>query len=365
MEKARTASRIEALKGLLLEKGLDAALISLYENRRYYSGFTGSNGYLIVTPGIGEPVLITDRRYTQQAKEQTRDVRVLEHGADRFELIAREIAARGIQSMLIEGQMPVSEYLELQRRLPLVRLEPAGEALTDLRMIKDGAEIENIKTAVRLSQRALREVADRCRVGMTEKDLADELNYRVSRLGAEAMSFGTIVAAGERGALAHGAPTARPILPGDMVVVDFGAMWDGYCADLTRTLLFGDVPGEQLAIFDLVERAFDAAFEAVKPGAVAGDVEEAHRRVFQDAGMEDYALKGLGHGIGLEIHEHPRVVMDAKQVLKPGMVFTIEPGLYLPGCCGVRTEDDVLVTENGAVNLVDPAALPHRIRIAE
>jgi Xaa-Pro aminopeptidase/Xaa-Pro dipeptidase len=365
MEKARTANRIEALKGLLKEKGLDAALISLYENRRYYSLFTGSNGYWIISPGLGEPVLITDRRYTQQAKEQTRDVRVLEHGADRFEPIAREIAARGIQSMLIEGQMPVSEYLELQRRLPHIRLEPAGEALTDLRMIKDGSEIERIKTAVRLSERALREVADRCRMGMTEKDLADELNYRVSRLGAEAMSFGTIVAAGERGALAHGTPTSRPILAGDMVVVDFGAMWDGYCADLTRTLLFGDVPEEQLGIFDLVEHAFAAAFEAVKPGVIAGDVEEAHRRVFRDAGMEDYALKGLGHGIGLEIHEHPRVVIAAKQVMKPGMVFTIEPGLYLPGRCGVRTEDDVLVTQDGAVNLVDSATLPHRIQIAE
>jgi Xaa-Pro aminopeptidase/Xaa-Pro dipeptidase len=197
---------------------------------------------------------------------------------------------------------------------------------------------------------------------MTEKDIADELNYRVSRQGADSMGFGTIVAAGERGALAHGAPTARQVAAGEMVVIDFGAQWNGYCADLTRTLLFGEVPPERLRIFDLVEQAFEAAMASVRPGVSAAEVDEAHRTVFRDAGMEAYALKGLGHGIGLEIHEHPRVVVAGTHTLRPGMVFTVEPGLYLPGRCGVRTEDDVLVSETGVLNL---CTLPHRICIPQ
>jgi len=358
MDKNITALRLAALRELIGSHDTDAALISLYENRRYYTGFTGSNGYVIITRE--SVTLITDRRYTQQAEQQTWDVRIVEHGADRFALIAGEIAALRINSLLLESAMPVTEYFELKRRLPDVRMELAEETLLDIRMVKDETEIADIQKAIRLSEQALSEVAACCKSGMTEKDIADELNYRVSRSGADAMSFGTIVAAGERGALAHGTPTKRPIRSGEMVVVDFGAMWNGYCADLTRTLLFGDVPQERLDTFEVVERAFQTAFATVHPGVIAAEVDEAHRQVFRDAGMEEYALKGLGHGIGLEIHEHPRVVIAGRHELKPGMVFTIEPGLYLPGRYGVRTEDDVLVTQDGAINL---CSLPHRILI--
>ena len=352
-------TRLQALRALLKARELDAALLSLYENRRYFSGFTGSNGYLLITQEA--QVLVTDRRYTQQAREQTYGVHIVEHAADRFALIAQEAARLGIGSLLVESQMPAGEYFAMQENLRGISMVLAEDAFVAMRMVKCDAEVQAIRTAVQLSQAALAEVAAQCKAGMTEKDLADELNYRVSRKGAQAMSFGTIVAAGERGALAHGTPPTRVIAPGEMVVVDLGAQWDGYCADLTRTLLFGDVPQERLAVFDLVERAFAAAVAAVKPGVTGGDVEQAHRAVFQTAGMEAYALKGLGHGIGLEIHEHPRIVIGNQQVLQPGMVFTIEPGLYLPGRFGVRTEDDVLVTAQGVENL---CSLPHRIAIA-
>ena len=360
MNEANQSARLRALRTLLAAQGVDAALLSLYENRRYFSGFTGSNGYLIVTENT--LTLITDRRYTQQAEEQTRGVRIIEHGADRFALIAREIQSLGLSSLMIESAMPVSEYFALCDLLPGLRIRQAGEKLLDIRMVKDDEEIDAIRTAVRMSERAFSDVAALCRIGMTEKELADELHDRVSRQGAEAMSFGTIVATGERGALAHGSPTQRRIAAGEMVVIDFGAMWNGYCADLTRTLLFGNVPAECLQTFALVEQAFQAALAAVRPGVSAAEVEEAHRRVFREANMEEYALKGLGHGIGLEIHEHPRVVIAGTHTLQPGMVFTIEPGLYLPGRYGVRTEDDVLVTATGATNL---CSLPHRICITQ
>ena len=354
-----TEARLKALRALLKTKELDAALLSLYENRRYFSGFTGSNGYLLITQDA--QVLVTDRRYTQQAREQTAGVRIVEHAADRYALIAQEVRLLGAGSLLVESQMPASEYFALQECLPGIPMQLAEDAFVDMRMVKSDTEVQAIRTAVQLSQQALAMVAAQCRPGMTEKDLADELNYRVSRMGAQAMSFGTIVAAGERGALAHGTPTTRAIAAGEMVVVDFGAQWDGYCADMTRTMLFGDVPQEQLAVFDLVEQAFAAAMAAVRPGVTGGEVDQAHRAVFQAAGMEAYALKGLGHGIGLEIHEHPRIVIASRQVLRPGMVFTVEPGLYLPCRYGVRTEDDVLVTAQGVENL---CSLPHRISIA-
>ena len=356
MDKNRT--RLEALRQWLTLRGADAALLSLYENRRYYSGFTGSNGYLIVTAdGLA---MLTDRRYTRQAEEQTSGVRITEHGANRLADVAQVVAEQHVGVLLAEAGMPAAEYLDLQARLPGVNIRLAGGELTDLRMVKDEEELAAIRAAVRVSERALADTVALCRPGMTEKDLADELNYRMARNGAEAQSFATIVAAGERGALAHGAPSPRRIAEGEMVVVDFGAMCAGYCADLTRTLLFGEVPAEQARVFALVDDAFHAALAAVRPGVSAADVEEAHRQVFRQAGMENYALKGLGHGIGLEIHEHPRVVIGEKQTLLPGMVFTIEPGLYLPGRFGVRTEDDVLVTQNGVENL---CSLPHQIAI--
>ena len=337
MNREHTNTRLTALEQIIQAHGADAILISLYENRRYYSGFTGSNGYLLITPA--RRILITDRRYTEQATAQTQDVEVLEHGADRFADIAQKVQELEITALMVESAMPAAEYFALERLLPSVRITLAGTVLVEARMVKDDVEIRNIQTAVRLSQEALLEVAALCKAGMTEKDLGDELNYRVARKGAQTMSFGTIVAAGERGAMAHGEPTTRSIRPGEMVVVDFGAQWNGYCADLTRTLRFGEISDEQSRVFDLVDRAFDAALAAVRPGISAGDVEEAHRQVFREAGLEPYALKGLGHGIGLEIHEHPRVVIGSTQTLMPGMVFTIEPGCTCPAVsvCVPRT----------------------------
>lgn len=174
------------------------------------------------------------------------------------------------------------------------------------------------------------------------------------------MSFGTIVASGARGAMAHGFPTNKVIENGDMVVVDFGVMYDGYCSDMTRTLLFGDISQENRRIFNLVLESGKRAVEAVRPGVHSSEVEAAHRDVFIREGLDDYALRGLGHGIGLQIHECPRVQIGKDTVLRPNMIFTIEPGLYFPGVCGVRTEDDVLVTESGVENL---SHTPHEIHI--
>ena len=195
---------------------------------------------------------------------------------------------------------------------------------------------------------------------MTEKDVADELHYLVSKEGAEAMSFGTIVGSGPRGALAHAFPTEKKIENGDMVVVDFGVMKDGYCSDMTRTLLFGDVSPEHMRIFNLVRESQQCAFEKIGPGVSSKVVEDAHRVPFFRENLDSYALRGLGHGIGLQIHECPRVQIGRETILRPGMIFTVEPGLYFPGDCGVRIEDDVLVTQSGMENL---SHTPYEIHI--
>jgi Xaa-Pro aminopeptidase/Xaa-Pro dipeptidase len=227
-------------------------------------------------------------------------------------------------------------------------------------MVKDAGEIALIREAINCADRAFAKLIPRLKIGMSEKDLADELHYLANREGAEAMSFGTIVAAGAHGAMAHWAPSPYPIKNGEMVVVDFGVIREGYVSDMTRTLLFGDVSAEQMQTFNLVRRSMEAAFGAIKAGVIAMEVEDAHRDVFRGAGVEDYALKGLGHGIGLQIHESPRIVIGSKTLLREGMVFTVEPGLYFPGRYGVRTEDVVLVTKGGYENLTHT---PYEIRI--
>ena len=256
--------------------------------------------------------------------------------------------------------MTAGEYFSLKEHLGDHRTVLEDEYFLELRMVKDEWEIEATREAIRRAEAGFDRLIPRLKIGMTEKDLADELHYLVNREGAEAMSFGTIVASGARGAMAHGFPTNKVIENGDMVVVDFGVMYDGYCSDMTRTLLFGDISQENRRIFNLVLESGKRAVEAVRPGVHSSEVEAAHRDVFIREGLDDYALRGLGHGIGLQIHECPRVQIGKDTVLRPNMIFTIEPGLYFPGVCGVRTEDDVLVTESGVENL---SHTPHEIHI--
>lgn len=355
-------ARQEALRRYLEEKGADAALISTYENRRYFCGFTGSNGYLVVSRHTPHTTFVTDKRYTTQAQQQTagQDITLIEHAANRLKLVSEAVQSYAPQTLVIEESMQVGEYNLLVSFLPGVSMLFEGERYLEMRMVKTPEEIATIREAIRCAEAGFDALLPRLAIGMTERELANELHYLVSQQGAEAMSFGTIVGSGPRGALAHAFPTDRVIEDGDMVVVDFGVLKDGYCSDMTRTLLFGSVSPEHKRIFDLVEESRALAVAAVHPGALAREVEDAHRVPFLREGLNDYALKGLGHGIGLEIHECPRIVIGNPTTLAPGMVFTIEPGLYFPDDCGVRIEDDVLVTESGVENL---SHTPHEIVI--
>lgn len=359
MDKRETyVKRLKGVRDYMAVHGLDGAMFTSYENRRYYCGFTGSNGYLIITQD--KVSLVTDKRYTTQAQQQTVDVEIVEHAANRLSLVAETVKKMGITRMVMESCMTVDEYFPLKEKLGNIEVVFEQEYFLEQRMVKDAEEIACTKAAIAAAEAGFDKLLPRLRVGMTEKDVADELHYLLSREGAEAMSFGTIVGSGARGALAHAFPTSKKIEDGDMVVVDFGVMKDGYCSDMTRTLLFGRVSPEHMRIFRLVQESQDRAIEAIRPGVLAKDVEDAHRAVFLRENLDDYALRGLGHGIGLQIHECPRIVIGNETVLQPGMIFTVEPGLYFPDDCGVRTEDDVLVTEDGVENL---SHTPHEIHI--
>ncbi len=350
--------RLSGVRSYLREHQLDGAMFTSYENRRYFSGFTGSNGYLIITED--QAALVTDKRYTEQAIQQTSETEIIEHAANRLNLVAETVKRMGITRMVMEGCMTVGDYFPLKEKMGNVEIVFEQEYFLEQRMIKDAEEIACTREAIAAAEAGFEKLLPRLQIGMTEKDLADELHYLVSKEGAEAMGFGTIVGSGARGALAHAFPTTKKIENGDMVVVDFGVTKDGYCSDMTRTLLFGDVSAEHMRIFNLVQDSQDKAIAAIRPGVLAKDVEDAHREVFLRENLDEYALRGLGHGIGLEIHECPRIVIGNETVLKPGMIFTVEPGLYFPGDCGVRTEDDVLVTEDGVENLSHTA---HEIHI--
>ena len=350
--------RLAGVRRYLAEKNLDGAMFTSYENRRYYCGFTGSNGYLVVTPD--RVAMVTDKRYITQAEQETVGVEIIEHAANQLELVADTVRRLGVTRMVMESCMTVDEYFSLKEKLGSVENTFEQEYFLEQRMVKDEQEIACTREAIACAEAGFDKLLGRLKIGMTEKDVADELHYLVSKEGAEALSFGTIVGSGPRGALAHAFPTSKRIEEGEMVVVDFGVMKDGYCSDMTRTLLFGKISGEHMRIFNLVQESQDKAIQAVAPGVLAKTVEDAHRAVFLREGLDDYALRGLGHGIGLQIHECPRIVIGNETVLRPGMIFTVEPGLYFPGDCGVRTEDDVLVTENGVENL---SHTPHEIHI--
>jgi Xaa-Pro aminopeptidase/Xaa-Pro dipeptidase len=297
-----------------------------------------------------------------QAKKEAPDFTVLEYSpADRLDFTAQISKDLGLRSLLMESSMTVGEYFVLKEKLGDVSAEFESERYLERRMVKDETEQSLLRESIRCAEAGFQKLIPKLCIGMTEKDLADELHYLVAKEGAGAMSFATIVASGPRAAMAHGVPTEKKIEDGEMVVVDFGAMVGGYCSDMTRTLLFGNVPEDRKRVFDIVLEAQGAAIASVRPGVLAKDVEEAHREVFRRYGCEEYSLRGLGHGIGLQVHECPRVVIGNNTVLKPGMIFTVEPGIYYPEVCGARTEDVVLVTEDGVENL---SATPHEIYVS-
>jgi len=325
---------------------LDALLVTSLHNVRYLTGFTGSNGSVLLS-GDGRATLFTDPRYTVQSGQQVNcRVRIVKGplGAAVMQEIDRGAPRRvGFE----QDNVTVAHLESMKKTLPVrTQLEPVAGVIERLRMVKDAGEIARIRASVTANSRALEDALKRFRAGMTESELAAEIDYRNRKLGAEAPAFDTIVAAGARAALPHARPGATKIGPG-ILLIDMGAFRDGYASDMTRMAYVGPATPKYKRAYRAVLEAQLAAIDAVKPGATTGAVDRAARGTLKRHGLEREFVHSTGHGLGLEIHEQPRIGRKDKTKLEAGMAITVEPGIYMEGWGGIRIEDTVLVTPNG------------------
>ena len=346
MENNQYEQRRRTVAAALPERKLDCLLVAFSPNLRYLSGFTGSNGALLIL--AGRSILFTDPRYrTQDAQESTCKIRVAK--GPLVPLLVATLSKLGVKRIGYEpARMTCDTFESVKSRLPMrASLEPVAGWIEELRMVKSAAELALIRRSVETNSRAFEQTMARVKPGMRERDLASELEYRMRRLGADKPSFETIVASGVRSALPHAQPTAARLTPGDLVVVDMGAFQDGYASDMTRMLSVGAPNAKVKRMYRAVLEAQLAAIDAVRPGVTTVSVDRAARRVLAGYGLEHCFIHSTGHGLGLEIHEPPRLGKRDRHRLRPGMAITVEPGAYIEGFGGVRIEDTVVVTESG------------------
>jgi Xaa-Pro aminopeptidase len=338
--------RVERLRALLAARGHEAILIGSSYNRRYVSGFTGSSGMVLVTQAGS--YLLTDFRYRSQAPEQAKGFRIVEHGAKPLEDVRELLASEGIKRLAFEQDHVVfSEYHSWSETLSGVALEPASGLVEGLRMIKDEAELQIMQEAADLADRTFSHIQQIIRPGIREKDVALEMEMFMRAHGATSSSFDTIVASGERSALPHGVASDRIVGDNEFVKLDFGAYYNGYCSDLTRTVVVGKPSDKHREIYEIVLEAQLAALAGIKPGISGREADALARDVITKYGYGDLFGHGTGHGLGMEIHEAPRLSKLSDTILTPGMTVTVEPGIYVPGFGGVRIEDDIVITETG------------------
>jgi len=338
------ASRVAAV---VADRELDALLVTALFNVRWLSGFSGSNGLAVIGTGDdGARRFLTDFRYLSQIEDQLdaawdRDIR-----PDLLAAAAEALAPGRVG--FDDATMSVKEFARLQTLVPDgVELVAAGGLVEELRAVKDEAELVKLRAAAQLADEAFEEVVSAGLVGRTERDVALDLEVAMRRRGADGVSFPPIIAAGTHGALPHAEPRDVPIPANTLVVIDWGAMLDGYASDCTRTVATGPLDPRDRAIYDTVLLAQEAALAAVVPGPTGKEVDAVARDIIDAAGHAEHFGHGLGHGVGLEVHEGPRLSKQGETALVAGHVVTVEPGIYVPGAVGVRIEDVVAVTPDG------------------
>ena len=355
-----TTARIERLRKALGENEIDAMLVSSAENRRYLSGFTGSTGYLLISEA-GQ-VLVTDFRYTEQAEGQSPGYRVERMTAgSAWKWLPEMASSSGVSRIGFEASdVSVAAHSAFKKAIT-EHEESSGMILVEtsdlvdkMRAVKDRDELEILSKAVEVTDRALEAIAATVEPGVTEGEIAWELEKSMRDQGAEGLAFETIVAAGPNGALPHHLADETPIREGQAIVIDMGAKYEGYCADLTRTIVVGEPDETFREVYGTVLRAQIEAEERVRPGMTGQEVDAISRDIIAEAGYGDNFGHSLGHGVGLAVHEYPRVGPTGEDAIEDGMVFTIEPGIYLSGWGGVRIED-IVVMENGRARVLSRA----------
>lgn len=339
--------------------GVGALLVTHLPDVRWLCGFTGSNAALVLVGGAGSrsggrqaAVLFTDGRYTAQAKAEAVGTKVVIAPKAAAFAACEWMAAAGVKRCgFDEGNTSVAALREMRKAVPAKlrrrMFEPVGPLVAKLRWVKDAGEVRRMRAAAKLGCQLFDRTLESMQAGMTEVAVAAELEYAARRAGAEGMSFETIVASGQRSALPHGRASGAKLPKRGFVTLDFGVLLDGYCSDMTRTVHMGPASAAERDAYDAVLQAQETAVAAVGAGVTAGEVDEAARSVLRKAGLDKWFTHSTGHGVGLEIHEGPRLAAKQTQKLEAGMVITIEPGIYIPGKFGVRIEDMILVTARG------------------
>lgn len=340
---------LEQIRLKMSQADVEAFLVSNPQNWRFVSGFTGDAGVLLITRD--DAIIFTDSRYTEQAEQEAPGFTVIKTVVEK-DVVKETIDKLGIRTVAFEKDyMTYARWEKLKEALSGRTLVGVSGWIEELRAVKSEAEVGYIAKAQSIADEAFARILPLVKPGVTEAELALELEVIIRKLGSDGVAFPFIVVSGARSSLPHGVPTSKRLEVGDFVTFDFGARVNGYCSDMTRTVVVGHASEKHREIYDVVLRAQLAALEAVKPGVPAKEVDLAGRKVIEEAGYGEYFGHGIGHGVGLNVHEKPSVSRMSEDVLRPGMVITVEPGIYIPGFGGVRIEDLVLVTEGGKNNL--------------
>ena len=345
-------SAMESLIQALKSSEADAFLIGSEVNRRYFTGFAATDGWLLVTADGAE--LLMDSRYTEAAQQQARNCTVVAF-SNIYETLRERLSAHNARSMMLEqAKTSLAEWAMMQRQLPEIRLIDSpllDDRITAMRAIKTPAELRSLAQAQALTEEGFHHMLDYLRPGITERDAALELEFYMRKRGAECVAFDFIVVSGEKTSMPHGVPGDRVISRGDFVTMDTGVVIDGMHSDMTRTVAIGSVSDEQRKVYEIVRAAQAAGIAAARAGVNCRDVDAATRKVIDDAGYGPYFGHSTGHSVGMEIHEMPCFSPRSSDVAKENMVITVEPGIYLPGKFGVRIEDMVRITPTGCEDL--------------
>lgn len=342
--------RIQKLEERLKAERLDGILLVSDSNIRYMTGFTGSDSYVVISEDSRG--LITDSRYTEQAEAECEGFEVIRWRSPApglTETIQSTCDRYGIKRLGFEKNKVTFELFEkLSENLKEIVLVPTSGLVEGIRYIKDENEAECIRTAAKIADEAFNEILNYIRIGVTEKDIERELQYLIKKKGADDIGFPIIVASGKRSSLPHAVPSDKKIGKGDFVTMDFGAMYKGYRSDMTRTIVVGEADEKQKDIYNIVKAAQEKAVNAIRAGVSGKVPDDSARGHIKDAGYGEFFGHGLGHGVGLDIHEEPFMSPNCEKTLVEGNIITVEPGIYLPDWGGVRIEDTVLVRADGA-----------------
>lgn len=341
--------KLVKLREALKEHGLDALLVTNSYNRRYMTGFTGSAGVAVIS--AEDAVFITDFRYTEQAAKQVQGFRIVQHEKTIIEEVANQVEQMKIKTLGFEKDNVSFGTYELYNDKVDAELKAVSGVVEKLRMVKTPDEIEILKQAAKIADDAFAYICTFIKPGVTELEVSNELEMFMRKQGATSSSFDIIVASGERGALPHGVASDKIIQSGELVTLDFGALYNGYISDITRTVAVGEPSDKMKEIYEVTLAAQQLALEKIKPGMTGIEADAIARDYIKSKGYGDAFGHSTGHGIGLEVHEGPGLSFRSETVLVPNMAVTVEPGIYLPGIGGVRIEDDIMITEDGNVRL--------------